>query len=212
MFNLSQEQLFKWFLSSFFWGIALGLFYEAIRAFKMICGVRYNHTGDENKSTVRKIFEYGITFVTDLFFWIVAGVLSVLLIYQMGGGVFRGMTYLGLLAGFCLYYFTLGKYLLHLNEKVVLWMKRICIKAARLLLCPIKKIFCVFNALYRLTIGRILGKIKERINRHRKERLKSVEADLSVKEIVDGREEFVYVDGKRAYKKSGRISFDTVKK
>ena len=202
----------KWLLSSFLWGIALGLLYTLICALKMLCGIDYSDRRPLKKHMIRVIFEHAITFVFDLLFWICVGVLSVLLIYQMGGGFFRGMTYIGMAAGFGLYYFTLGKLLIPIIEKTVKAVKKLLYKVLRLLLFPIKKIFSAIIALYRLTIGRILGKIKESLALRR---IASKGGELEISSQgseLGGEEEFVYVDGKNGYRKSGRISFNTNRK
>ena len=207
MFNLSQDQLFKWLISAFLCGIALGFFYEIIRAFKMVCGVRYHNVEAQKKNVPKAIFEYLITFVTDIAFWLVVGVLSILLIYQMGDGIFRGMTYIGLFAGFCLYYFTLGKHLLKLNEKIILKLKKLFLIIARVLLLPVRKIFYAFVTLYRLTIGAFIGKIKEKKKLRKDQCTIAEDKSLHEDDEAGRKEEFVYVDGKNGYKKSGRICF-----
>jgi hypothetical protein len=212
MIDLSQGLLLEWLLSSFLCGGALGLLYSMIGAVKMLCGIYYTDIRPFKKHMIRVIFEYAVTFVFDLLFWICVGVLSILLIYQMGGGFFRGMTYIGMAAGFGLYYFTLGKLLIPIIEKNVKAVKKLLYKVLRLLLFPIKKIISAIIALYRLTIGRILGKIKESMTL-RKSAAKSAEAEASPKGSESGgEEEFVYVDGKNGYRKSGRISFNTNRK
>lgn len=208
MFDLSQTLLLKWLIYSILWGMLLGLFYELIRVIKMICGVRYNSADSTDQGISRKMLIYAVTFVLDIAFWLVAGILSILLIYQMGSGVFRGMTYLGLAGGFCIYYFTLGRFLLFWNEKIVAAVKKVLVKMLGYVFRPIKKLFSVFIALYRLTIAGILGKIKDKRSA-RSDIMGAQDVDLHAGDNLCGKEEYVYVDGKKGYKKSGRISFNS---
>ena len=81
------------------------------------------------------------------------------LIYRMGGGIFRAFTYGSMAIGFILYYFTVGKLTLRLTDIIIGFLKKILKKIAFLLLLPVKKIFLLIFCLYRLTIGKIIGKI-----------------------------------------------------
>lgn len=210
MFDLTQSEVGKWLLCAFLWGVGLGIFYDVIRAFRMLCGVSYGDVTERKKHIAARIFEYLTIFFTDIIFWLVSGVLSILLIYRMGGGIFRGITYIGLAAGFALYYFTLGNVVLKCSRFLVRFLKKAVKKMLCIMLIPAKKLFSALIALYRLTIGRILGKIIEEVRRaaQKKRQAAIAEEDKNIPdEDSGGKEEFVYVDGKIGYRKQGRINF-----
>ena len=206
MFDLAQSTIAKWFLWAFLDGVALGVFHDIIRAFKMLCGISY--FGEKKKKGIfGKAFEHFLTFLCDIVFFLVASVVSLLLIYRMGGGIFRAFTYGSMAIGFILYYFTVGKLTLRLTDIIIGFLKKILKKIAFLLLLPVKKIFLALICLYRLTIGKIIGKIIEEKKRRDEERLLSLQEEKLPDESAGGEEEYVYVGEKRCYRKSGRIDF-----
>ena len=204
MIDLSQEALLALLIKSFLCGVALGVFYDLIRALKMFFGVRYARPMEKQSAAVC-VLAYIVTFLTDILFWIVVGVASILLMYGVGGGVFRGLTYLGLFAGAVLYYFSIGKLVLKVSEGVVCFIKKAMRRAARILAKPFILVGRGLIFLFHLTIGRIIGKIKE----ERAQRKKRAEMDVAEVSALDdgGKDEFVYVDGRNGYKRNGRICF-----
>jgi len=209
MIDLSQEILLALLIKSFLAGVALGIFYDFIRAFKMVFGVRYVRP-IVKRSVAVDVLAYIVTFLTDILFWIVVGVTSILLMYGVGGGVFRGLTYLGLAVGALLYYFSIGRLVLKVSEAAVNFVKRAVRRAVRILAMPFVWVGRGLIFLFHLTIGKILGKIKER--RAQRKKRDKIEPDEAIALEGDGKEEFVYVDGKNGYKRDGRISFGYVGK
>ena len=209
MIDLSQEILLALLIKSFLAGVALGIFYDFIRAFKMFFGVRYVRP-IVKRSVAVGVLAYIVTFLTDILFWVVVGVTSILLMYGVGGGVFRGLTYLGLAAGVLLYYFSIGRLVLKVSETVVTFVKRAVRRVARILAMPFVWVGRGLIFLFHLTIGNFLGKIKDR--RAQKKKCAEIEPDKAIALDGDGKEEFVYVDGKNGYKRDGRISFGYVGK
>ena len=210
MIDLPQSVIITLILRALLCGAVLGVFYDVIRALKMLFGVGYFLNSTIPSRLAKGILAHAITFVTDLVFWLTAGLLSIALIYEIGGGVFRGITYIGLTAGFLIYYFTLGRLVLKLSAILVKAIKKAVSKVVRLVLIPIKRILLTVISLYHLTIGKILGKIRLMILQCREKRRKGRE-ELTVLPIEDdraeGKEDFVYVDGRTGFKKCGRISF-----
>ena len=202
MINLSQGELAIILLRSFLCGVALGVVYELIRAFKLLCGVETFDGERKRRTGFVGFLSHAVTFVTDLLFWVGSGCVSILLTYACGG-FFRGLIYIGIFGGFLAYYFTLGKLILGLNRKIADKIKRALILAARCLLKPIKFIFGRIILLYHLTIGKIIDKIIEGI----KKRKQSVSEDIPAEDGECGREDFVYVGGKTGYRRDGRVSF-----
>ena len=206
MFDVAQSTIVKWFIGAFLDGVSLGVFYDIIRAFKMLCGISYFENG-RTKAVFWRVIGHIITFFFDIFFFFVAGVVSLLLIYRMGGGIFRGFTYGGIILGFCLYHFTLGNLTLRLSHIIVNAVKIIVKKVIFLILFPLKKIFSLIFFLYRLTIGKIIGKIIRDIKCRAVRKEVAPEEEKSPPESEGREEEYVYVGSKKCYRKSGRISF-----
>lgn len=204
MIDLPQGVLLALLIKSFLAGVALGVFYDFIRAFKMFFGVRYARP-IVKRSVAVSVLAYIVTFLTDILFWIVVGVTSILLMYGVGGGVFRGLTYLGLIVGALLYYFSIGRLVLKVSEAVVGFIKKAMRRVARILTKPFILAGRGLIFVYHLTIGRIVGKIKDK----RAQKKKCAEIDVVEASALDdgGKGEFVYVDGKNGYKRDGRISF-----
>ena len=196
-------------IKSFLAGVALGVLYDIVRILKMLCGVRYSRTNVKGGAAV-KVVAYIVTFLTDVIFWITVGVVSILLMYGIGGGIFRGVTYVGLAFGMLIYHFSIGRLMLKVSEWTVAWLQRITRRALCVLIKPITLATRGIILLFHLTIGRIIGKIKEK-NARRRDRVK-IEIGEETASDTDGKEEFVYVDGKNGYKRDGRISFGRVGK
>ncbi len=209
MIDLSQQVLLALLIKSFLAGVVLGVFYDLIRAFKMFFGVRYA-LPIVKRSVAVSVLAYIVTFLTDILFWIVVGVTSILLMYGVGGGVFRGLTYLGLAVGALLYYFSIGRLVLKVSEAAVNFVKRAVRRAVRILAKPFVFVGRGLIFLFHLTIGKILGKIKDR--RAQRKKRDKIEPDEAAALDGGGKDEFVYVDGKNGYKRDGRISFGYIGK
>lgn len=210
MIDLSQEVLVSLMVRSFLCGLILGVVYDVIRTVKMFFGVSYCKTESCTLPSANKVILYIVTFLTDLIFWLFTGLISIALLYQIGGGVFRGMTYACMAIGFVIYYFTLGRLILKLNSSIVSFIKKLLNKLVALMLLPVKKAVKGIIYLYHLTIGKIIGKIKEEwcLSRAKKRECAQEEFEaLSDGVLSDGKEDLVYVDGRTGYRKSGRVSF-----
>ncbi len=206
MIDLSQSELAALLFRSVLCGVAFGGIYDIIRAFKMLCGVRYGESEEEKAPAGRRVLVYTVTLITDLLFWIGAGCAAILLMYS-GGGIFRGMTFLGMTGGFLLYYFTLGRLVLKLSRKVTSVLKKMLRRLAIWALKPIKKLFDGIISLYHLTLGKIIDKIIED-SKKKKEKKQSADEGENEHCVADlGKEGFVYVDGKTGYRREGRVSF-----
>lgn len=207
MIDLSQDLLVALLVRSLLCGAGLGVFYDLMRTVKMFFGVCYGVETAPLRLAKRAVI-FTVTFITDMVFWLSAGLLSIALLYGIGGGIFRGMTYLCLAIGFAVYYFTVGRLSLKLERATVSFVKMILKKTALLLLRPIKMALRGLIFLYHLTIGRIIGKIKERC---RLSRIKKQKDKLEMPDNLGGnteeKEDLVYVDGRTGYRKSGRVSF-----
>ena len=201
MIDLSQTRIFELLLKAFLLGVALGFFYDAIRLLRMIFGVRY--FGEKRASSrVQAVIEYAVVFLTDIIFWLVLGISSILLFYNVSGGVFRFSVYPAMLFGLFLYYISLGKLVLKLSAAVVDLLFKICRAILKLVALPVRQIKRFFIFLYHLTIGEILGKIKERRILRSQKKLAETSSD-EPSDNGEGESE----DAGRIYRRDGRISF-----
>ncbi len=211
MIDLSQELLGGLLIRSFLCGVVLGIFYELIRFVKIFLGVDFvRHKSMSAYSRPRRLLLYAFTFVSDIIFWIVFGIVSIALTYHTSGGVFRGMVYVGMLVGLVTYYFTLGRVMLLLSAKVTCLLKKLLKFIIKMLLLPINAAVSLFVKLYHLTIGKIIGKIIDRIvlRRERKRQAKlNNDATAQTCDECGGEEISKYANSTQRYRKEGRISF-----
>jgi len=215
MIDLTQLDLTELLIRAFFVGVMLGVVYDAIRMIKMLFGVRYNCLQEMSEMRLlKRITVFIITFILDLAFWIFAGIVSIILNYHIAHGIFRGMVYLGMSFGFVLYNLTLGRLMISVNTFLVSKVKKLIKKLLNLLFVPVKAVFFAIISLYHLTIGRFIDKIIMKIKIVKERRYSKIDSenllndkDLSADANDKVKEDYVYVDGKIGYRKSGRISF-----
>ncbi len=172
-------------------GGGLGLLYEFIRLFRFAFG-------GGNRGKIRMAVSHVVTFIGDAFFIIIFAIAAILQTFKISGGVFRGLTYIGMSVGFMTYYLTIGRLMLKPCKKMAAFIK----KAARLILkvifTPLRLLFLLVFKIYVLTIGKILGKIiyriKEKNSADRVAQENEISGDKADCEL-------------KGYKKEGRISF-----
>lgn len=206
MADLSQITVFELWLKAFLLGVALGLLYDGIRFLRMICGVRYPEVNGWEKPPsplALRVMQYILIFLSDVFFCLTFGASSLLLLYNVAGGIFRLSIYPMILSGLFIYYISIGKMLLFLSSRIIILLGRLMRTLMRLISVPLGLIKRFFIFLYHLTIGKIVDKIKEeRILRAKK---REQEQAFGQAPLRDGEEES---DGEeRIYKRDGRISF-----
>ncbi len=208
MIDIPQDLLLSLLLKSLAGGALLGVFYDVIRAFKMLFGVKYGVDAVKTSSKGVKIGAFVVTFLTDVIFWVFAGLLSIAIIYSVGGGRFRGLTYLALAVGFIIYYLTFGRLMLKISAFFVKLLKKTVRGLIRLVLAPLKWILRLIISLYHLTIGRIIGKIKVAVAASRERKREAALANIAEPlEGESGKEDPKNVDEKYRFRKEGRISF-----
>jgi hypothetical protein len=110
-------------------------------------------------------------------------------------------------AGFALYYLTVGRLVLKLNQKLALLIKKIIRRAFSLIIYPARALIRAIISLYHLTIGKIIGKIIRKIKIAREQKKAAEHTEPEADASACGKEDFVYVDGKIGYQRNGRISF-----
>lgn len=194
MINISQEKLLLMLLGALALGIAFGFFYELIRLIRLI--VAPQKVGG---MSLRGILSNILTFFADLFFILLFAIAAILQTYKISGGVFRGLTYIGMGVGFLFYYFTIGRLTKRLSEKTALFIKKTVCVLSKAVFLPLRKIFFLFFKIYTLTIGKIIDKIRSKIKEKRV--LRNTASEIAQTDDPEGEKE------NKGYKKEGRISF-----
>ncbi len=182
-------------LYSFLCGIILSVVYEGIRLLKLICAPPEKHSYG-----VRKAFYHILTFLTDLVFVLLFALVAILLTYRVSGGIFRGMVYVGMLAGTALYYFTVGRLTIKISLGLAKFIKKATRMILKLIYKPLRAFFLLIFKLYALTIGKIIGKIVYNVKQKRSEKQAALEGVTETNVLAESREE-------KGYRKEGRISF-----
>lgn len=183
-----QSRTLLLIIRSLFCGCALGLLYDL------------THTRPRGlASPPRKsalFFRGAILFFLDVIFCIVSAVAAELMTYYFGGGFFRAIVYVMVALGFLGFRYTVGILLRRLLSYLYGCMLRVTVRLVRLLRRPLVFACRKIKCLYRLTIGRFLGKIKAGYKARR--------TPEPAKHTEEG--EMVYVANGYGYKKHGRIN------
>lgn len=201
-------------------GVALGILYDLLRIVRIVLGTETRDRlwrKERKGSALARALDIILVFLLDLLFGVCVGVVSVLLIYHANRGIFRGMVYGGMLCGFILYHFSLGKLVIKVSVIVTDILKKAVRKIICIIFIPTRALFRSLKYIYHLTIGKFVGKIITEVKhartvRHERRIKKQAELSQAAPPDVSAQEDrsrgdFVYVDEKKAYKKEGRISF-----
>lgn len=116
------------FLLSLGVGMVIGVLYDLFRILRL-------------SFTDHKV----IVVIQDILFWSVSAVLSFLFVFVVNNGAFRSFLAIGEIAGFALYYFTLGALIFKISGWLVGGIKAVFRFLLRMLLFPFKKMYLVFS-------------------------------------------------------------------
>ena len=100
--------IFQIILQSAILGFILGAFFEVFRLLRC-AGINNNF----------------FVFIQDLTFMLISGVCIFLFTFAVSYGVFRAHIFIGVIAGFLLYYFTLGKLIFALSHSIIALIRKI---------------------------------------------------------------------------------------
>ena len=148
MINISQEKLLMMLLSALALGITFGFFYELIRLLRFIIAPQ-----KMSGMSLNRLLSDILTFFADFVFILLFAIAAILQTYKISGGVFRGLTYIGMGLGFLIYYLTIGRLTQNLSRKIALFIKKMIRKILKIIFIPFRKIFLLFFRIYTLTIG-----------------------------------------------------------
>lgn len=140
--EISPIRLLFLLLSSFGFGIGIGVFYDVHRILRVLFGVQYTKNrptkyfskplpilkrplGEIKRGKIKTAFLSVLIFMQDLLLCCVSAVGIVILNYAFNDGRFRFYTILALFMGFFLYYFTVGKLMMFLSEWIVFFLRSV---------------------------------------------------------------------------------------
>lgn len=110
----SYTQIYTFILYSVCIGFALGTVYDVFR----ILRTAFNMAGNRIATDI-------IYFICDILFFIIAAIVSAIFIFYVNNGRIRGIALLGSLAGFVLYYNTVGRLVAALTGLIIRTVYRI---------------------------------------------------------------------------------------
>lgn len=139
---------------SFMFGIFMGVFYDANRIIRVFFGISYGGIGVEkiaqwrlpffkkkvrlkNERQGKRAVKTAAVFLGDVLCFLCAGIGVVILNYSYNSGEFRLFTVVGVIVGFLLYYFTIGKITILILEPVAAIVKYAFLSFFAVFLCPL---------------------------------------------------------------------------
>lgn len=166
--EISPILLFRLLLYSFAFGAILGVVNDVSRILRVFCGVRYSEKRfgrwyERELPLIHRPLNRGkqgrfsgallqvLIFFQDVFLFLTAGVGLVILNYEMNQGRFRFYTVFAMIAGFAVYYFTLGKLVMLVSEGIVFLIRATLTIVFGLFLRP----FCLFYRFFMKKMERI---------------------------------------------------------
>lgn len=121
-------------------GLCLGALYDIIRIWRALLGIRYVNKFTRRLKEIRlpliknplskskkenKIAENIIMLITDILYFLLVTFVMMIFIYHINSGIVRWYIFAGVIIGFFIYYFTLGKIVISFSEYVVFGIKTI---------------------------------------------------------------------------------------
>ena len=122
----------------------------------------------------RKTFKTSnlITYVEDILFWILTGLLLLFSIFKFNNGEIRGYIFLGILIGIFSYMLFISKYFIYINVKIINTIKYIISLIIKILLYPLKLLYKIIikpiKILYKYLIANNVEKFLKMFNNIKK--------------------------------------------
>jgi len=82
-----------------------------------------------------------ITYLEDIFFWIIAGFILLYSIFKFNNGSLRLYVFLGIAIGGIIYISTISKYFIKINTAIIILLKKLVINILNIITFPLKIIF-----------------------------------------------------------------------
>lgn len=96
---------------------------------------------------LRKSFKTGdfITYIEDIIFWILTGILTLYFIFNYNDGEIRLYVFLGIILGILVYMLSISKYIIKFSVKIICFIKMVIKKASKIILYPFNIIFKILK-------------------------------------------------------------------
>ncbi|MBE6592375.1 MAG: hypothetical protein E7642_00090 [Ruminococcaceae bacterium] len=170
--EISQVILSLLLLYSFFFGAIVGMFYDGCRMLRVLAGKRYSKRGYKRIEAWRlpiikrtlapkseSVWQSAVTFFGDILCVLFCTAGIIVLNYSYNSGRFRFFTVLGVLAGFFVYKYTLGRLVMLVAEPLVVVFRYLAVSIFILFCAPFLKFGYILyefvkkiNSLYSFTL------------------------------------------------------------
>ena len=192
--EISPYMLMLLLIYSFFFGMSAGAFNDINRIIRAFLGVRYSKYSFDDLylkklPIVRKPLERKeltqvkerllsvIIFAQDVFLFIYLGCGVVVLNYYLNRGQFRLYTIAAAIAGFAIYYFTIGKIVILASEVIIFFIRAVFKVVFFVIFHPILLMFKkIFKAIKKIRIKIKTSLAKKRNIRYNENKQKELEA------------------------------------
>ncbi|MBE6631438.1 MAG: hypothetical protein E7623_01920 [Ruminococcaceae bacterium] len=156
MYYLSQKELFFVILYAFFIGMLLGILWDLFRILRMARAMGKRKKLQRVAGCLQKLWQNSSDILTafeDILFFTLAAVLVCIFLYHANSGKLRGIVVFSSFTGFLFYYFTLGRLVFRLSERIInvlSFLVKTVFKFTFLpVFCLIKKIFLIIYVFMR---------------------------------------------------------------
>ena len=86
-----------------------------------------------------------ITYIEDTLFWIITGLFLLYIIFTYSYGEIRIYMFISLIIGLIIYFFTISKYFIKINVKIITFFKTIISKILFIILFPVRFLFKILR-------------------------------------------------------------------
>lgn len=126
---------FHLFLIYLICGIIIGIFFDIFRI-------------------LRKTFKTPdfITYIEDIIFGVFTGCFVIMLLFTFNNGSLRFYIFIALILGITIYFYSISKYFVKINVKIMYILKNILNKVFSTVTYPIKKIICLIKDILKVKI------------------------------------------------------------
>ncbi len=112
---------------------------------------------------LRKSFKTNdfITYVEDIVFWILTGIILLYSIFLFNNGEIRLFMFIAVLLGLIIYMLSISTYIIKVNVKIINFFKTIILKIISIILIPFKYIVKIFRKIFFRPVSFIIINIKK---------------------------------------------------
>ena len=97
-----------------------------------------------------------ITYIEDILFWILTGIILLYSIFTFNNGEIRFYMFLGVILGCIIYMLLVSRYIVNTITKIILFFKKIIIKAVNIIIYPFKMLIKMLNKILKKPISFII--------------------------------------------------------